>query len=179
MGVGGGIRRGWLVGGVGLVLLGVGARSLGRSWSGGGQRLGSLPGLLLLVIGVNPHSRGSAVVGEVVLDGSSRPLGNEAHVQGFEIDEESVGNLGAIENFGNVGGVSGKGSQSHKCCVVDVDSDGVRQMLAIGRMGVGVHPCLDLRSEESSNVVAKVGEKVWRLLSVWGKDGAEDQDGVG
>ena len=133
MGIGSGIHRGWLVGGGGLVLLGGVVRSPGRSRGWVAGSLGSLPGLFLLVIGADPHSGRSAVVGEVVLNSGHRPLGNEAHMQGLEVDKESVGDLCTIEDFGaDVGGVGGKGSQSHKGGVVDVDGDGIGEMFPMG-----------------------------------------------
>ena len=44
---------------------------------------------------------------------------------------------------------------------------------------MSIHPCLDLRGKESSDVFAKVGQEVRGLVGVLGKEGTEDQEGVG
>ena len=130
--VGRGTRRIWLVAGGELILLGGVRRSLGRSRGCVVGSLGSLPGLFLLVIRVDPHSWRSGVVGQVVLDGSHGPFCNELHVHGLGVDEESVRDLNVVEDFVDVAGVSGNSSQFCIGHVVNVDSDGVREMFAMG-----------------------------------------------
>ena len=71
-------------------------------------------------------------MGEVVLDGGHRPLGNEIHAQGLKVDKESVGDLHAVEDFGDVVVIGGEGSQFCIGDVVDVDSDGIGKMFAMG-----------------------------------------------
>ena len=118
--------------GSGLILLGGVTRSPGGSRGCVVGSLGSLPGLFLLVIGVDPSSQRSGVVGQVVLDGSHGPFHDELHAHGLKVDEESVGDLNVVEDFVDVAGVSGEGSQFCIGHVVNIDSNGIREMFAMG-----------------------------------------------